>query len=129
MHRVPRAFLPLALLTIAAAPVTTGLTIGSQPFAQSDIIDARTVFGADGMPAILVTFAPKAAQRVAALTAANIGKPLVIEVDGHVLTAPLVREAITGGAIEISGVGSVGEATALAHRISGKDPVPESLEE
>ena len=40
----------------------------------------------------------------AELTAANLGKPLPIRVDGRVVSAPLVNEPITGGEVQIAGV-------------------------
>lgn len=37
------------------------------------------------------------------ITKANIGKTLAIYLDGAVILAPVVREAITGGQAQISG--------------------------
>lgn len=48
-------------------------------------------------PAIAVTFTPPAAKRFAALTRRLVDHKLALVVDGCVYSAPLVREAITGG--------------------------------
>lgn len=123
-----RAFAVLALLAIAAAPSDL-LTIGGQAFPQTDILDARATADGSGSPNIYVTLTPAAATRLSALSKANIGKPIPIAIGGSVLMSPVVREAITGGAIEISGAGTFDGAVAMARRISGKDPLPESIEE
>jgi preprotein translocase subunit SecD len=123
-----RALALIALVAIAAAPSDL-LTIAGQPFPQGDILDARAIADATGAPNIYVTLTPAAAHRLAALSKANIGKPIAIAIGGTVLMNPVVREAITGGAIEISGASGFDAAVSLAHRISGKDPLPESTDE
>ena len=120
-----RAFLPAALLAIAAAPANQ-LTIGGEPFAQSDIVDARAIADGSGMPVIYVTLTPAAAGRLATITASRVGKPVPIAVGDTVITTPVVREAITGGNLEISGIASFDAAKTMARRISGKEPLPES---
>ncbi|MDB5700213.1 MAG: hypothetical protein JWL66_412 [Sphingomonadales bacterium] len=117
-----------ALLAVAAAPSDL-LTIGGQAFPQADILDARAIADGTGAPNIYVTLTPAAATRLMALSKASLGKPIAIAVGGTVLMNPVVREEITGGAIEISGVGTFEAAVAMAHRISGKDPLPESVDE
>jgi hypothetical protein len=46
-----------------------------------------------------------------------------------VLSEPVLIDAITGGVFEISGNMTVPEAIVLAKRISGKDPLPDSLDD
>ena len=61
--------------------------------------------------------APGAAARFAALTGAGVGSPVAVVVDGYVLLAPVLREAITGGEIQVSGLSwKEGERAALALR-------------
>ena len=57
----------------------------------------------DGLGVITVRFRPKAAKKFADLTAKNIGKRLALVVDDILLTAPVVREPITGGVAIITG--------------------------
>ncbi len=119
-----RWIIPLALFAVAAAPPDM-LTIAGERFAQKEIVDARSV--ADGAgPAILVTFGPTAAKRFAAITKANVGKPVTIALGATPLTSPIVLEPIEAGSFQISGQKSFAEAATLARRISGKDPLPES---
>lgn len=127
-----RWMLPLIAFSIVApvlAQSTSEFTIGGESFAQDEIIDARAIPDAAGQPSILVTFAPKAAERVRALTAARVGKTLPMILDGVTLSEPVVREAIAGDAAVISGDFDFAHAEALAKRISGKDPAPEEFEE
>jgi preprotein translocase subunit SecD len=121
-----RALIPLLL--IAAAPADT-LSIGGVTFPQSDFLDARAIFDETGMPVIYVTLSPAGRDKLAKVTRANVGKELPVLVGSKVLTRPIVREPILGGTVQISGLASVEEARTLARTISGKDPLPESLEE
>jgi len=123
-----RALILAALLTLAAAPPKP-LMIGSEAFPQSDIVDARAIADATGMPAVMITLSPGAAARLAALTATNIGKPLPITLGGKHLMTPIVSAAITQGELQISGNLTFDSATALARQISGKEPLPESTDE
>ncbi len=119
-----RWVVPLALLTVAAAPAEV-LTIAGERFAQSEIIDARAVADATG-PAILVTLGPAATKRFATITRANVGRPVTVALGSKPLSAPYVLEPIEAGSFQISGQRSFAEAAAIARRISGKDPLPES---
>jgi preprotein translocase subunit SecD len=123
-----RALALSAMLAVAAAPADL-LTFGGVGFPQSDILDARAIADGTGMPNIFVTLTPAAAKRLADLSRANVGKAVPIAVGGTVLMNPIIREAITGGTIEIAGVPSFEAAVTWAHRISGKDPLPETTDE
>lgn len=128
-----RWMLPLIAFSLAApalAQSAGGLTIGGERFAQDEIIDARAIASETGQPAILVTFGPKAAERLRALSGGRIGKTLPMVLDGTTLIEPVVHEAIGSGAITISGLDvDFAQAEAIAKRISGKEPVPEEFEE
>jgi preprotein translocase subunit SecD len=119
-----RWLLPLALIAVAAAPADV-LTIAGERFPQSDIIDARAVGDANG-PAILVTLGPAATKRLATITRANVGRPITVALGAKVIAAPVVMEPIEAGSFQISGQKSFPEAAAMARRISGKAPLPES---
>lgn len=121
-----RAFIPL--LVVAAAPVDT-LTISGVPFPHSDFLDARAIFDETGIPAIYVTLSPAGTAKLAKVTQANIGKELPLQIGDRILMKPVVREPILGGTLQISGVATAEEAKLLAKAMSGKDPLPESLEE
>jgi preprotein translocase subunit SecD len=118
----------LPLLLIAAAP-SDNLTIGGVAFPKSDFLDARAIYDETGAPVILVTFGPKGTKKLAQVTKANVGKPMSLAIGTRLLMKPVVREPILGGTIQISGIAMVEEAHQLAKQMSGKDPLPESLEE
>ena len=126
-----RLFIALLATLLAATPALAvrDFRIGGERFAESEILDARALPSIDGMPLIMITLTEAAAQRFHKLTGAMIGQPLPIMLDGKELMAPLVREPIAGGVLEISGLPSWQECQRLARVISGKDPVPDSLEE
>ncbi len=119
----------LLLVAVPAAAAPAAFTIAGEPFAQADILDARAMPDVDGTAGIMLTFTPPAGQRLLALTAARLGKPLPIALDGKTLVEPTVDVPIDGGVIEIGGHFPLAEAEALAKRISGKDPLPDSLDQ
>jgi preprotein translocase subunit SecD len=121
-----RALFPLLL--IAAAPTDT-LTIGGVAFPQADFLDARAIFDETGAPVIYVTLSRTGSAKLAKVTRTNIGKELPLRIGSRILTKPIVREPILGGTLQISGLTSLEEAQKLAKLMSGKDPLPESLEE
>ncbi len=119
---------PLALLLIAAdAP--RKFTIAGQKFLERDIIDARPLPDLNGTAAILLTFEDKAAKRLAKLSRKNREKAVAINLDGKTLVRPIFHNAIDDGIIQIIGLFTLDQATQLARRISGKDPLPDSLDE
>jgi preprotein translocase subunit SecD len=114
--------------SLAAQP-NAALSIGDESFGQSEILDARGLPSIDGMPVIMVTFDDAAARKIQALTQKYLNQPMAIAINGKLVSAPVVKAPVTENVIEISGVGSMEEAVTLAKTISGKDPLPDSLEE
>lgn len=65
------------------------------------------------------------AKRFADITRANVGKPFAIVLDGKVISAPVIREPITGGQGQISGSFSAQSAHDLAVLLrAGALPAP-----
>ncbi len=113
-----------ALLLVAAAP-TEVLTIGGEAYRHADILDARTI--SDGRsPVILVTLGDAAAARFQKVTRANVGKPIKFMLATRQLMAPVIAEPVTGNSFQIPVQGTFAEAAALALKISGKPPLPET---
>lgn len=119
---------PIALLLIAADGPRK-FTIAGQKFQEKDIVDARPLPDLNGTAAILLTFENKAAKRLAKISRKNREKPVAINLDGKTLVRPIFRSVINDGIIQISGLFTLDQATRLARRISGKDPLPDSLDE
>ncbi|MBH5370724.1 SecDF P1 head subdomain-containing protein [Bradyrhizobium glycinis] len=59
-------------------------------------------------------FNGRGTRRFAHITAENVGKPFAIVLDDKVISAPVIREPITGGSGQISGNFSLEEANSIA---------------
>lgn len=65
-------------------------------------------------PVVNFRFDRTGAREFGAITQANVGQPFAIVLDGKVLSAPVIREPITGGSGQISGSFTVQEAGTLS---------------
>ncbi len=120
-----------ALLLILSTPAwaqARSFSVGDLAIAEADIIDARGLPDTMGNAMLQVTLETPAAERLARLTAI-VGQQLPIILDGETIASPVIREPITGGTFVISGQWTLAEADRLAKLISGKDPLPDSLED
>ncbi|TPQ30817.1 preprotein translocase subunit SecD [Bradyrhizobium guangdongense] len=80
-----------------------------------DIIDASPGFSsATREPIASFRFNGRGTRRFAHITAENIGKPFAIVLDDKVLSAPIIREPITGGSGQISGNFTLEDANTVA---------------
>jgi preprotein translocase subunit SecD len=80
-----------------------------------DLADAQPGFDQrNNEPVINFRFNQSGARRFGAFTKENVGRPFAIVLDGKVLSAPVIREPILGGAGQISGNFSVESSNALA---------------
>ncbi|MCM2451643.1 protein translocase subunit SecD [Agrobacterium vitis] len=79
------------------------------------LTDARVGFDPNtNEPLVSFRFDTAGAARFAEITRVNVGKPFAIVLDDKVLSAPVIREPITGGSGQISGNFTVESATDLA---------------
>ncbi|SEH63135.1 protein translocase subunit SecD [Paracoccus alkenifer] len=101
---VPSLDEPGVYYTLAEAPVVTG----------EDLTDARPGFDQNGAPSVDFRFGPQGARRFGAYTSANVGQPFAIVLDNQVISAPVIRQAITTGSGQISGAMDVTESNQLA---------------
>ncbi|WP_341862463.1 protein translocase subunit SecD [Gymnodinialimonas sp. 57CJ19] len=86
-------------------PVVTG----------DDLVDSQPGFDQQTGEAIVTfRFNPTGARAFGEYTAANVGAPFAIVLDEEVISAPVIRSAITGGAGQISGNFTVEGSTELA---------------
>ncbi|MFD1794394.1 protein translocase subunit SecD [Paracoccus aurantiacus] len=85
-------------------PVVTG----------EELTNARPSFDQNSQPAVDFTFNAGGARKFGAYTAANIGQPFAIVLDNEVISAPVIRDAITTGSGQISGSMDVAGSTQLA---------------
>lgn len=79
-------------------------------------------------PTVLLDFDEEGTATFAALTEANVGKPIGIFLDGSLRSSPVVQEAIRDGSAQISGKFTIDEAKQLVKDLNlGALPVPISL--
>lgn len=90
------------------------------------VSDARLGFHPDsGEPVVNFRLDSEGARRFGDMTKNNIGRVLAIVLDDRVITAPVIRSAITGGSGEISGAFTSAEAHDLALLLrAGALPAP-----
>ncbi|MDH5750984.1 MAG: protein translocase subunit SecD [Deltaproteobacteria bacterium] len=84
----------------------------------------------DNRPYVSLSFNSLGADRFSALTSRNKGRRLAIVLDEKVQSAPVIREAITGGEASISGQFTMEDATKLSIVLrSGSLPAPLHIRE
>jgi len=79
-------------------------------------------------PQVSISFNSDGATLFEQITAANVGKPLAIFLDGQLIEAPTVEQAISGGQAVISGGFTIAQAQTLVQRFNaGALPAPITL--
>jgi preprotein translocase subunit SecD len=91
-----------------------------------DLIDAQPGFDQrSGEPIVSFRFNTSGARKFAQATSENVGQPFAIVLDNEVISAPVIREPITGGSGQISGSFTVQQANDLAILLrAGALPAP-----
>jgi preprotein translocase subunit SecD len=91
-----------------------------------DLVDAQPGFDPrTHEPMVSFRFNTAGGRRFATATQENVGKPFAIVLDNEVISAPVIREPITGGSGQITGNFTVQEANDLAILLrAGALPAP-----
>lgn len=103
------------------------LTVNKRVVISGDnLVDAQPKFdNQSNQPLVIFTLDRLGAQKFGKISTENVGRRLAIILDNNVISAPQIREAITGGSGTISGGFSFQEATDLALLLrSGALPTP-----
>lgn len=100
----------LAFMDSQGNTILTGDQVAS---AQGGMVDGNT--GKEYV--VSLTFKEEGTKAFADATTNNVGKPIYIVYDNEVVSAPVVREAITGGQCTIDGMSDFEEAENLAATI------------
>ena len=80
-----------------------------------DLVDAQVTFDQrTNEPVVTFRFNTSGARKFSVATQQNVGRPFAIVLDEEVISAPVIREPITGGAGQISGNFTVDGANDLA---------------
>lgn len=101
------------------------VVIRRQPSLSGDtLVDAQASMGNSG-PAVHFRFNSMGSRLFADITRENVGQQFAIVLDGKVLTAPVIREAITGGQGQIDGNFTLQSANELSLLLrAGALPAP-----
>ena len=89
---------------VEATPVLSG----------EDLVDAQPSFDQNGQPSVSFRFNPQGARIFGRYTSENVGALFATVLDDRVITAPQIREPITGGSGQITGMFTVEGSTQLA---------------
>ena len=84
-----------------------------------NLVNANVTTDQSNRPAIGFRFDGQGARRFGDTTAANIGKPFAIILDGKVISAPRINSAITGGSGIIEGSFTIASASELVNLLNG----------
>jgi hypothetical protein len=95
------------------------LSVGGKLLKPADFLDGRAIAGGTGTPVVMLTLSPAATARIK-----RLGQKAVIVLDGKPAKARFAENTI-----ELDGLPSFDAAARLARAISGKAPLPDSLEE
>src|SRR5258708_5122401 len=92
----------------------------------ADLTDAQPGFDQrSGEPIVSFRFNTSGSRKFAQATSENVGQPFAIVLDNEVISAPVIREPITGGSGQISGSFTVQAANDLAILLpAGPLPAP-----
>lgn len=131
-HRVradANASTPAPLGHVRLADMSGGhyYIIERRPMLQGErLIRASAGFDSlEGGPVVSFRFDEPGARIFAEITTRNVGERFAIVLDDKVISAPVIREPITGGAGQISGTFTAAEASSLAALLrAGALPVP-----
>ena len=109
----------LIALLLASAPAqggpAKGLWIGNLALCRDSVAFVEAAAEGPG-PVLHIALAPGFERHLERLTAKRVGRKLPIRFDGRIVSAPLIREPLTGGRIALSGAGLPLEAIAEAAR-------------
>jgi preprotein translocase subunit SecD len=113
-----KAGLPGLFLSLLTAVVFLVGTAAAQPLLL-EVEKAEAGFDRiGGEPIVTIRLSKASAKAFADITAKNIGRPMELRVNGKTLMKPVIREAIVGGVVQISGRFTVDETSKLAAQIS-----------
>lgn len=113
------------------AEVKDETTLTPTDLTGADLVKAEVAFDQiSSSPVVSIEFSEAGSKKFAEITERNVGKPLAILLDGQVVSAPQVNEAIIGGRAQISGSFTTEVARELAVQLTaGSLPVPIKLVE
>lgn len=118
--------------SVTVEATDSAMVFMSTDLTGKDLKKAGVSFGGQGaqsgQPVVDLEFTAEGAKKFAAITQANVGKPLAIFLDDQLVTAPVVNEPILDGRAVISGNFTTDAATQLSIQLNaGALPVPVAI--
>ncbi|MDX9703296.1 MAG: protein translocase subunit SecD [Candidatus Auribacterota bacterium] len=109
--------------------VETPMLVRAKPALTGDMLtSAYPTAGGIGMPEVGIEFSREGSKRFATVTAENVNKQLAILLDDKIVSAPVIKTAISGGRAVIQGQFTSEEVQRLSRQLSGGAlPVPLQL--
>lgn len=80
-----------------------GLWFGPLRMCGGAVASVTAATDESGGPSVTIAFSPAMTGRFAAETAARVGKPMSVRLDGRIIADPRVNEPITGGQVQLVG--------------------------
>lgn len=132
MRRRAIAAIGVALLLAGSAAVAVAprypvgrFEVAGRPVPTAKVLDARALPDMAGKPSLMVTLDPATAEALAG--AAGAETPVAVALDGKPLGTSPAGALKADHILQVSGdLGGYATVAALARRISGQDPLPDS---
>ena len=83
-------------------------------------IESASVVNQEGRPAVELILTSEGAKKFEELTAQHVGKLCGMVLNGKLLSAPIIRDTISGGRVIISGIFTESEAEDIANGLTKK---------
>jgi protein-export membrane protein SecD len=134
LGQTPTLEFKLATTTTSSGQATSSVTYISTGLTGQYLSSAALQFGSGATaglsaPQVLINFNSDGAKLFEKITSENVGQTLAIFLDGQVISAPVIQEAIPGGQATITGDFTADQARDLVNNLNfGALPVPISLE-
>jgi hypothetical protein len=120
-------FVPLGD-TIVERGTNLDLAVFPPLLRSNEVAGAMVVDDQNGQPTLQILLTGSGGTKFGAFTAAHIGSPFAITLDGTVIASPVINEAIPGGDVQISFPATEADATEIARLATlirlGPLPVP-----
>jgi hypothetical protein len=124
--RTLAAALALFAFSVSAAPPARAADLRFQTgqagfeVAPAELSCVRWTYNKVGQVVVQIGLGKATAVKLAALTADNVGKQMLITVAGKPVFSAAIRERIADGRIQIAGSLSIGDAERLVRNLGGK---------
>lgn len=97
---------------------------GNVVLSGNDVVDARAVFDPENKPVVQLKLNKTGAEKFAKATQKFLGQPIAIYLDERLISAPTIKDVITGGEAVITGIPTIDKAAEIAMLIrAGALPV------